>query len=142
MTRYPDWVSRLESFLAKNAKRKFRYGSWDCCLFAAHAVEAMTGVDTAADFLDKYDSAVTAKKVIREFSNGALLGRVVERVAARFQMPEIDRTRAHRGDLALLKRGGGDSVGIVALDGLNLIVPGSDGLLRVPIVLAKRVWEV
>jgi hypothetical protein len=142
VTRYSDWVIRLEAFLAKNAKRKFAYGKWDCCLFVADAIQVMTGVDLAEDFRGAYDSLESAKAVIRSYSGGLLLGRAVERTAARFEMPECGPFYARRGDLALLRRDRAYCLGLVSLDGSSLAVAGAKTLLRAPLALAQRTWKV
>src|SRR5258708_4686376 len=64
MKRLEDWVVRLEAFIKERTAQPFKWGSQDCCLFAADAIEAITGVDLAADFRGKYSGAETAKAVL------------------------------------------------------------------------------
>ncbi|WP_405116505.1 DUF6950 family protein [Phaeobacter sp. BS23] len=48
--RHSQWRSNLCGFLASVSRQKFRPGSHDCALFAAGAVQAMTGADLAAEY--------------------------------------------------------------------------------------------
>lgn len=50
LRRLADWSDRLTAHLARCAGRRYQLGDFDCCLFVADAVEAMTGQDIAARF--------------------------------------------------------------------------------------------
>jgi hypothetical protein len=142
MTRYPDWAARLDAFLRENAKRKFRYGKWDCGLFSAGAIQAMTGTDPAADFRGSYVSAQEVKSVIWKFCHSHSVAVLASAVAARFDMPEVKPAYARRGDLVLIQRPRDFSLGIVSLDGRSVTVVGSKGLVCVPLGLGKRGWKI
>ena len=72
MTRLPDWEDRLHEFLNENAAREFSYGEWDCALFGANAVLALTGVDFAKNFRGRYQSAAGAVRALAEHGAGDL----------------------------------------------------------------------
>lgn len=57
MNRLPDWLPRLAAYIASVRGAPFAYGSFDCALFAAGAVEAMTGVDLSEGLRGKYTTA-------------------------------------------------------------------------------------
>ncbi len=48
----PGWQKRLTDFLRANHARPFQPGRWDCAIWAAGAVEAMTGEDHLRGFRD------------------------------------------------------------------------------------------
>ena len=48
--RTPYWRSALAAYIAETMRKPFAWGLHDCALFAAGAVEAMTGNDPAADY--------------------------------------------------------------------------------------------
>ena len=50
------WAADLTAYLASVADRPLVPGEHDCALFAAGAVEAMTGVDLAAEWRGTYES--------------------------------------------------------------------------------------
>lgn len=116
-------------------RRRFQYGIWDCCLFACDAIQVMTGVDPAAEFRGRYDSAESARALgsVRVIAEGT---------AARYAMPETPILHARRGDVALIRRGRGYSLGVMALDGRHVMVAGARGVLRVPRLSACRAWMV
>jgi hypothetical protein len=144
LTRFPDWPRRLESFLGLHPQKRFSYGSWDCALFVASCIEAMTGTDIAAEYRGKYRDVKSARETMRREtqSRQGNLGRLVSAVALRHGMREISPGQAQRGDMALLRRPGGPSLGLLGLDGQHLLVLGPWRVVRVPRVMAVRAWRV
>ena len=135
MRRYDDWPARLGAFLARHQYEPFAYGRWDCCLFVAAAIEAMTGVDPAASVRGTYSSARGARRY------GSVVA-AVEAVTASYGMPETSVLKARRGDVALAAGITGGSLGLVALDGRDVLLVSSNGLWRVPVLSAIRAWSV
>ncbi len=43
--RLPGWQQHLAALVARNARRPFAWGTWDCAQFAAAAIMAQTGRD-------------------------------------------------------------------------------------------------
>lgn len=60
MSRHPQWERRLAAFVAANANRPHKYGSFDSLLMPAAAVEAVTGVDHGRGHRGKYRSFASA----------------------------------------------------------------------------------
>lgn len=142
MQRFPDWAGRLDAFLRANADRKFRYGSWDCWLFVAGAIEAMTGIDVATGLRGAYKSAADAQQAIERDGVRSLDAAAGTRlVAAGCQ--EIEANFAARGDVVAVARGRGRVLlGLVGLAPDRLLVVGSRGLLQIPRGLAIKAWHV
>lgn len=136
MTRLPDWQERLSRFFALHRTRPFRYGDWDCSLFAADAIQQMTGVDIAAEFRGKYGSRREAYDLIRS------VRLVAERVAALHGMQQILITYARRGDMALIPRARDYSLGIVSLTGKEIVVLRSRTLMTLPLSYGLVAWHV
>lgn len=61
-----DWRSRLNSYIAASRRRPLVMGEFDCGLFPAGAVEAMTGFDPAIDLRGTYDDFPSAKRALRK----------------------------------------------------------------------------
>ena len=133
MTRKPDWQSLLEAFLEEHRLDAFEYGRWDCCLFVCDAVNVMTGVDPAARFRGTYHTFEQSRMMTR----GSVRATVAA-TCAENGMEEVPVTLARRGDVALVKR----SLGLVALNGREVILTSSKGLWRVPLSMAARAWRV
>jgi hypothetical protein len=142
MTRLPSWQSALDAFLLANQDRPFRYGEWDCCLFACDAIQIMTGVDPAIAYRDKYASRESAMRAVLHGTGRASVQAVAESVTAEYNMPPIPVLQAGRGDLVLIRRSGDYSLGIVALNGREIVTTSSRGLWRLPIGEAVSAWRV
>lgn len=94
--RLVDWQDRLTGYLASVSRAALRPGQHDCALFAADAVEAMTGADLAADFRGQY----------RDYDAGQALleaGGFADHIdLVRAIFPAIAASRAAPGDIAVM----------------------------------------
>jgi hypothetical protein len=143
ISRYPDWQPRLEAFLAANQSRPFHYGTWDCCLFVCDAIRAMNGVDPSTGLRGQYASKPEAAEAIaRKFGKPFLINEVIEGITLAHRMPACKVPHLQRGDVALIKRWRDVSLGLVSLDGTQIIVVGTGGLQRIPLSRAARGWHV
>lgn len=143
MTRLPGWEYILDSFLRANEHRKFQYGSWDCCLFVADAIFVMTMVDVAEEFRGKYANRRTAMLQAAGKCGRKSVGKLAEKVFESHNMTSVlNPLAARRGDVALMQRGRSYSLGIVGLNGLDVIIVSDLGLWRLPLASAARAWRV
>lgn len=137
MKRLHDWQTRLSEYLTANTLTPFKYGSLDCGLFVAGAIEAMTGVDVAAPLRGKYRNRREAFAEIKSLCGQATMEAIAIHLAEQFDVPEITPSFAQRGDVVVLKKGRASTLGIIAMHGTEVLMPYRDGILRVPIHLAK-----
>lgn len=128
--RLSNWEEALVNYIAIKRHEPFEYGVNDCCLFAAGAVEAVTGEDPMPEFRGEYDSLKTSLKVIKEIGAGTLEATL----DAKF--PEVEIGLAQRGDLAFLD----GSVGVV-MGGFAYFV-SDDGLERINRSFWDKCWGV
>jgi hypothetical protein len=142
LQRRSDWQSRFASFLISHRHHYFSYGTWDCGLFVADAIQAMTDQDLAAPFRGKYSSSSQVRKAIRKYAGSPSVRALAEQIAIEHKMPEVKILRARRGDLVLFKRPRDYSFGLVDLNGRDVIVISSSGLSRLPVADAFRAWKV
>ena len=119
MTRFPFWRTReLPAFIAARLAQPFAWGLNDCCLLAADAVEAITGVDIAAEFRGRYRSQRGAFSAIRKVTGGATVADAVAYCAAKHGMPELEYPLMARcGDLVVLRDGEQLIAGVIGHDG-------------------------
>lgn len=145
------WDTRhLHDFLMQRAEAPFAWGVNDCCLFAADAVMAMTGVDPAAEFRGKYSDGPSALRAIGDVCAGRSVADAVAHCMQRVRAPELANPLfARRGDLVLVEddlipaSGLGNLIaGIVHLSGRHVAVVGENGLKRVSIRAARRAWRI
>jgi len=143
MIRIPGWEARLERFFEANRLRRFKYGTWDCGLFAAGAIETMTGTDLAVAFRGRYESRKTARERMVEYSGRSSIASVAAAVARSAALLSVAPVSAFRGDLAVVRRSVKlDSFGIVDLSGRNVAILGRNGIVAVPLDLAVSTWRV
>lgn len=128
--RISTWEEALSNYIAVKRHEPFEYGVNDCCLFAAGAVEAITGQDPMPEFRGKYDSLKTSLQVIKDIGAGTLEATM----DAKFS--EIGIGHAQRGDLAFFD----GSVGVV-MGGFAYFV-SDDGLERIKRSLWDKCWSV
>src|SRR5690242_20348824 len=112
LSRFSDWPARLEVFLTAHHTSIFRYGRFDCALFVADAIQAMTGTDLAAEFRDKYRTRAGAFRRARSLEMGLSVQLIAERLAESHALPEIPVLRATRGDMVLIRRPKDYSLGL------------------------------
>ncbi len=141
-SRFTVWPALFEAFLSRNRSRRFRYGSWDCCLFVADAIEAMTGTDVASEFRGRYDSRATAVKVTKEYCGRASIAVLASAVFSAAGFTEVAPAFAQRGDAVLIRRSRDFSLGIVALNGMDVVITSNRGLWKLPLSRATRAWRV
>ena len=132
-TRLPDWQTRLECLCADRMAAPFVWGQQDCCLWAADAVQALTGQDPAAHLRGQYDTAEGAARLLRELGG-------VRAVATTALGPAVPVLRAAVGDVVLIHNAGRDLLGVCI--GTAVLAPGPAGLGAVPLMSAQAAWKV
>jgi hypothetical protein len=129
--RLPSWPERLAEYLVASSKVPFAWGSNDCVLFAAGAVEAMTG---RRPFMPLWTDVRSALRQLNSF--GGLVGAV-----ASTGMPEVRRPAcASRGDVLLIQ--GVRRQYLAVCVGHVWAMPGYTGLRYGPMQAAVRGWKV
>lgn len=143
LIRNEQWdTSHLHQFLVDRQKAPFAWGGNDCCLFAADAIQAITGVDIAADFRGKYNDEKSALAAIRSATGGSTVEDAAVYCASKAGLPELPHPLfAHRGDLVLLENEGRVVAGIIGLHGYPLAV-GEKGLMKLPLSAIRRAWRI
>lgn len=139
MRRFEDWEARLDRFIRESASKPFAWGAFDCCIFIADAVLAMTGTDLALPYRKRYESARGA----------AILGRphrgIRHLIAEEMELhgsPLVSAAFAQRGDIALLERGAGAKLGLVSLDSRAVLAAGQAGVVRLPRHLIAGAYRI
>lgn len=134
LSRHPKWRASLCAFLSSVSRAEYKPGQHDCALFAAGAIQAMTGEDLAAEFRGQYQSIGDGYALLREKGFDG----PVEFAAAHFE--EIEPLFAQVGDLAVVDGDDSDALGIV--QGSQVYVLRLDGPGRVDLTDVKRAFRV
>jgi len=94
--RLPDWPVRLHDYVDRVKRLQFDWGEHNCATFTAGAVEAMTGVNLAAEYGDFHT---------REGALSVLRCRKLKTLAdlAALHLPEVAVSRASIGDVVAIE---------------------------------------
>lgn len=141
MKRYDYWEIALDGFFEQRREMRFEWGRNDCVLFACDAILVMTGEDLARGFRDTYATAKSAKRMLYELG-ASDVGELADIWADRLDLRVLPPSFAQRGDVVLLDRDLGESLGVMALNGLGIMAPAAEGLAEVPSSMALRAWRI
>jgi hypothetical protein len=115
---------------------------FDCGLFTAGALEAMTGVDLGARFRGKYAGNISAEKAMRRFCGGDL-ERLAETIAKEYELKEVAPRMAQRGDAVLIGDGeNGPALGVIDIRGNVAVTVSAAGLAYRDRESILRAWRV
>lgn len=130
LTRLDKWEDRLSQYISSVRDTPFVWGAHDCCIFAADAIQAMTGIDLMPEERGCYDSSTSAMLLLKRQGFAS----AEQKLDSLLEVIPIGR--AHRGDIALAY----DNAGVVAGDFAWMI--DDDGLVRIPRAEWSRAWKV
>lgn len=138
--RQDGWEKAFNAEVEAALTRPFAWGHFDCCLFAADCVRAITGTDIAAGYRSTYESRMGALELVeREGGLEAMIDRACSEHGLEPRRPE----EAQRGDVVILNGVDGFTVTAGICVGTRAAVPAPErGLSFVPMVSATRVWHV
>lgn len=134
IARKPGWRGALTHYVIATARDPFAWGKSDCAIWAAGAIEAMTGTDIARGF-----------RGYRSWAGGVRKARAkgFEDHVAYFAslFPEIPPSMAQIGDVACVPADG-DTLAIGIVQGEGIYVPMPEGRGIVPLTSAIRAFRV
>jgi hypothetical protein len=133
--RRSDWPERLAALVEARRHVPFTWGAHDCAMFAADAVLAQTD----RDFLARWRGAYATEDQGEAITGGAF-GTFMAAALAAFGAAECPTGLAQRGDVALVRYGNTQSLGVVL--GGSVAVPGLSRLSFLPAGTIERVWVV
>lgn len=133
VVRKEDWAKRLSAFLDERRDMPFEWGKNDCLTFLAKAAEAMTGVDYYAEY-SGYSNEEEANLKLNQ--NGGIIAIINKYLGGGTK----NVLTAGRGDVAIVKMPE-LMAGIVDDSGRYIAVVSKEGLRRIPLEKAIRVWR-
>lgn len=138
--RLPDWQTRFSAFGLDRENLPFRWGSNDCCTFAAAAVEALTGVNPMASF-ECYGTLpgprrAALRRLLRRLNKAGGL----KSLATHFLGVPVSPRLAGVGDVVVVLNEGQEMLGVC--NGVNVIAPGKQGVAVLEMDAALAAWKI
>lgn len=134
MQRLTDWRSRLNAYFLDMKREPLTYGISDCALFAAGAVQAMTGEDPAVAFRGRYTTLRGGLRVLR------MAGYRDHIDLTTHLLPEVHPAFAGDGDVASVDTTEGMALGIFSGEVVYVLAPVGLGVR--PRTEASKAWKV
>lgn len=138
LVRLPDWQDRLDRLVRISRHREFEWGAFDCSVFAADDVVALTGFDPFLPWRRRYADIAGAAAAIEAAAPD--LESFARRHLAWLGVPEQRPLQAADGDIGCW-RGPRSAVLGVYLQRF-LAVPQARGLAFIPRAEAAAAWRI
>ena len=122
MKKLEDWEKRFHRFLCENKDRKFRWGRWDCVIFANSACKAISGQKLIPEYL-YWENKRTAVKTIKEYGE-TLLNSMIKGTKEK-GLIEVPKDQIQKGDICVYDSKGKNITGVC--DGYAIVSPASEG---------------
>ena len=132
--RVDNWPEILNEHIKLADTEEFKWGQFDCCLFAADFVKEITGTDYAKPFRGKYKTVKGAYSALKKYGRGKL----VDTVSG--ILPTIPVPLAGRGDVVCTDLGGNDALGICVGEYSIFLTPEGGGKIKT--LDCKMAWRV
>lgn len=105
--RKETWVESLSLYLDRVGDESFKWGSHDCALFAAGAINAVTGEDLSENFKGQYSSVREAVAWLRAHDYSSFQEAITDQLG----LP-VHTAKAGRGDIVMRRVGNGNALGV------------------------------
>lgn len=138
--RLPDWPERLAAMFTAHAELPFRWGEHDCFIFAAAAVQALTGADPLGALRGQWYCRRSAAALLRATGGG-----IAGAVSSRLGPPMASPVWAQRGDIVLVRGAAPGSLHrrwLGVCDADRVRGPGPQGMASVGMEQALLAWGV
>ncbi|PYE89572.1 DUF6950 family protein [Phyllobacterium leguminum] len=137
MIRLSGWRPALHDYVLSVWRNSLIWGEYDCALFAADAIKAMTGEDIAAPYRGRYKTLIGGLRLLKKdgFANHA------EFAASRFE--EIHPSHAQIGDIAAVKVDDAAIYALGVVQGARIYVLHPEtGIGTIDLLDAERAFRV
>jgi hypothetical protein len=130
-----DPITEMHKAIDAKKETTFKWGSHDCCMFAADVVQAMTGEDWASEFRGKYSTKDGAIEALQTIGKGSLY----HTIRGKFGNPK-PLAQAKRGWLMGKKTGDWLALGICT--GTHTLFAHKKGWNEVKTLECDYAWEI
>lgn len=143
--RNDDWVIRLADYIAVHADQPFSYDSakgLDCCSLVFGAILVVTGIDAGLPFRGQYRTRRQASALMKAHCGKPSLEPFIDALMAQHGFLEIPPLFAGRGDVVLVPTKARHHLGVMDLNGRDVLSVCEEGIARTPITTACRAWRI
>lgn len=134
LSRLPEWERRLADLINRNRATPYRYGTFDCAVFARMAVEAVTGVELMPGVeVPKGWLGVAKFMIARGWDD-------VEAMATELLGGPCEPHLSRRGDIVSFLESGETHLAVRA--GSGALTPAASGLVLIDVVRWRNAWRV
>ncbi|WP_337267053.1 DUF6950 family protein [Oryzifoliimicrobium ureilyticus] len=139
IVRINGWYERLHDYVERVRRQPFQYGTHDCGLFTAGAIEAMTGFDPAQGLRGRYKTFKGGLKLLKKLGWSSHAD-----MAATLFSEEVHPSHAQLGDIAAIEVDGDTGIALGVVSGAHILVvqPDKAGVGIVDLLRASRAWRV
>jgi hypothetical protein len=126
-----EWKTILKETIENNRNRNFAWGTFDCCLFPAICVDAMTGSNFVEELKSHYSNKKEALEWIKEAGG-------LDAIVSSYLGDAVDPAFIGKGDVVMIN--GNPALGI--FDGRHVLATGKDDLVLLPHSLIVKGWKI
>ncbi len=137
MKKLKNWEQQFHRFLCENKDRKFRWGRWDCVIFANAACKSISGEKLIPEYL-YWENKRTAVKTIKEYGE-TLLNSMIKGTKEK-GLKEVPKHEIKKGDICVYNSNGKNITGVC--DGYAILSPASEGYAYSDMNTAIKVFRV
>lgn len=137
LKKVPQWDTKLFNFLREIEQKTFKWGTWDCCIFALQSIEVMTDKKTVAvTWKDKMSALRYIKK------EGGSLKAIADKFVKQYGLETIQKSFITCGDIVLINEQETQEDLLGVCSGNLILCVAEGGVTYKPNEDAKKVWRI
>lgn len=141
MERVDRWSENLSEYLQGCEKKSFKWGVFDCAIFAGGACQAVYGTNPLKLLESGYKGKTSGLRLISELGDGSLWG-ACESVLKKYGMELAPRNFAQAGDIVgALNHENLEMLGVMEDLG-TCTFASTGGLARLPLASVEKRWSL
>ena len=133
-------ITKLSEYLSKVQNKPFKYGTLDCAIFTASAVDSQIGTKLKSKLFGKYKNLKDIAKRIKEIGKGGYT-KAIEKICKDNKFKEISPSYAQRGDAVIMKEKNKILVGIIGLNNKPIFI-SKQGIVEEEKDVIVKAWRI
>lgn len=146
MSKLDNWQAALDAYIASAHTMPFSYNrafGLDCCTFTFGAIHAQTGIAIGQQFAGSYQTKRESLIAMKNYCGRPSLLLAIAKLMAENKFDRCRPMFAQRGDVLLTPTNTRDwFLGLLDLNGKDVLSVGDHGMRRVPRSIRCRAWRI